>query len=212
LTICLNYSASRAPAWTPLEIVGAKTTFPETDFIASFSYCIFFRNKTEKYRRQHAQFSSVCYKLSSRWTLLQPPPQKKNLGFAQILWPCLSCRRWRACPPVKPRGYATGPRAWFLGHFSSSLTVLPNLLCHLYGVQQKQYTDHTQLCIALLPSDPRMYSLLFKPVLRRCKHTDGMTLNTDKSSAILLGTAHSDSILIPKIVLISLLTQQPSIC
>jgi len=50
------------------------------------------------------------------------------------------------------------PKARFLGHFSSPLTVLPFLLYvtyRTYDVQQQQYADDTQLYNAVSPSDPR---------------------------------------------------------
>ena len=79
-------------------------------------------------------------------------------------------------------------------------------LCHLlffhfcfmslYGVQQQQYADDTQLYIALSPSDPRnelnaLHTCLTS--LQKWFYTNGMALNPDKSSAILLGTAQRAS-------------------
>ena len=69
-------------------------------------------------------------------------------------------------------------------------------LCHLYGVQQQQYADDTQLYIALSPSDPRNKLTALQTCLTSLQtwfYTNGMALNPDKSSAILLCTAQRAS-------------------
>ena len=79
-----------------------------------------------------------------------------------------------------------------MGHFSSPLTVLPFLLY----VQQQQYVDDTQLYIVLSPSDPRNELNVLQTCLTSLQtlfYTNGMALNPDKSSAILLVTAQTAS-------------------
>ena len=73
------------------------------------------------------------------------------------------------------------------------------VIAHLHNIHQQQYADDTQLCISLSPSD-------FMPDLDNLIHcinslhvwfcANGITLNPDKSEAILLDTrqqAHSYS-------------------
>jgi len=69
-------------------------------------------------------------------------------------------------------------------------------LCHLIDVQQQQYADDTQLYIAFSPSDRRNKLNALQTCLTSLKtrfYTNGMALNPDKSSAVLLGTAQTAS-------------------
>ena len=69
-------------------------------------------------------------------------------------------------------------------------------LCHLYHVQQQQYADDTQLYIAVLISDPRNELNALQTCLTSLQTwfcTNGMALNPDTYSAILLGTAYRAS-------------------
>ena len=69
-------------------------------------------------------------------------------------------------------------------------------LCHLYGVQQQQYADDTQLYIAFSPSDPINEHNALQTCLMSLQtwfYTNGIALNPDKSCAILLGMAQTAS-------------------
>jgi len=66
-----------------------------------------------------------------------------SVRLGQCSSPTVSCRAG------VPQGSVLGPLL-----FAAFCTPI-SALCHLYDVQQQQYTDDTQLDIAISPSDPR---------------------------------------------------------